>query len=98
MKAIVYYLAIPFVYLLAWSPFWLLYRISDLCFVILYFVLGYRKRIVMDNLRNSFPEKPEKEIKDIGKKFYRYFCDLILETLKTLTISPKEVRQRVQFD
>jgi KDO2-lipid IV(A) lauroyltransferase len=97
MNAVIYYLALPFVYLLSYSPFWLLYRISDFCFAVLYYVVGYRKQVVLTNLRNSFPEKTEKEIKEIRKKFYRYFCDLILETLKTLTITPEAVRRRVEF-
>jgi KDO2-lipid IV(A) lauroyltransferase len=97
MNAVVYYLALPFIYLLSYLPFWVLYRISDLCFVILYYVIGYRRKVVLTNLRNSFPEKSEKEIKRVSKEFYRYFCDLILETLKTLTIKPCTVRKRVQF-
>lgn len=98
MNAVAYYLALPFIYLVSYAPFWVLYRISDFCFFILYHLIGYRKEVVLNNLRNSFPGKTEKEIKQIGKEFYRYFCDLILETLKTLTISPKAVRARVQFD
>lgn len=97
MNAVAYYLALPFIYLLSYLPFWLLYRVSDLAFFVVYHVLGYRKKVVLTNLRNSFPEKTEKEIEAIGKKFYAYFCDLILETLKTLTISPRSVRKRVQF-
>lgn len=98
MNAVIYYLALPFIYLLSYLPFWVMYRISDICFVLLYYVVGYRRKVVTANLRNSFPDKPESEIKQIRKDFYRYFCDLILETLKTLTISPKAVRQRVIFD
>jgi KDO2-lipid IV(A) lauroyltransferase len=66
-----------------------MYRVSDFFFVIMYYVLGYRKKVVMENLRNSFPEKSEEEIKKIGIAFYKYLCDLFLETLKTLTVSKK---------
>jgi KDO2-lipid IV(A) lauroyltransferase len=52
-------------------------------------VLGYRKEVVLRNLRNSFPEKSEKDIQIISRRFYRYFCDLFLETFKTLSISRK---------
>lgn len=97
MNAIAYYLSWPFVYGIAYTPFWLLYRISDVAFAILYYLLGYRKQVVTANLQNAFPEKSLAEIKSIRKEFYRYFCDLILETLKTLTISPEKVRQRVEF-
>ncbi len=91
MQAVGYYIALPFLYLLSLLPFWLLYRVSDLFFVILYYVLGYRKKVVMENLRNSFPEKSEKELKKIAFDFYRYLCDLFLETFKTLTISKKQM-------
>lgn len=97
MNAIAYYLTLPVIYLISYLPFWALYRISDLCFVIVFYLIGYRRPVVVENLRLSFPEKSESEIRQVEKKFYRYFCDLILETLKTLTISPGAVRKRVQL-
>jgi KDO2-lipid IV(A) lauroyltransferase len=97
MGTIGYYLALPFIYGISLLPFPLLYLLSDVCYVLLYRVLGYRKQVVLTNLRNSFPEKSEVEIKDIASKFYAWFCDLTLETLKTLTISPEAARKRVEF-
>ena len=88
MNAVIYYLALPFIYLLSYLPFWLLYRVSDLMFLLVYRVLGYRKSVVTTNLERSFPEKSTDEIRTIRRDFYRYFCDLSLETIKTLTISP----------
>lgn len=98
MQAAGYYIALPFLYLLSLLPFWLLYRVSDLFFVILYYVLGYRKKVVMENLRNSFPEKSEKEIKKIAFDFYRYLCDLFLETFKSLTVSKETMRVRCKMN
>jgi KDO2-lipid IV(A) lauroyltransferase len=86
MQAFFYYLALPFIYLLSVLPFWLFYRLSDLIYVIIYYAIGYRRKVVTQNLIRSFPEKSEEEIRIIRKKFYRYFCDLFLETFKTLTI------------
>lgn len=83
-----YYIALPFIYLLSLLPFRLLYFFSDFVFVLLYHIVGYRKDVVRQNLRNSFPGKSEAEIRDISRRFFRYFCDLFLETFKTLTISP----------
>jgi Kdo2-lipid IVA lauroyltransferase/acyltransferase len=91
MQAVSYYIALPFLYLISLLPFWFLYRVSDLFFVVIYYVLGYRKKVVMENLRNSFPEKSEKELKKIAFDFYRYLCDLFLETFKTLTVSKKQM-------
>lgn len=90
-------MALPFIYGISLLPFPLLYLLSDGIYVLIYKVLGYRKEVVMNNLRNSFPEKDEAELKAIASKFYQWFCDLTLETLKTLTISPEEVRKRVEF-
>lgn len=97
MGAIGYHIALPFIYLVSFLPFPILYVLSDSLFVVLYVVIGYRKGVVLANLRNSFPERSEKEVKAIARSFYRWFCDLTLETLKTLTISPQSVRRRVSF-
>ena len=92
-----YIIAIPFIYSISLLPFPLLYLLSDLLYFLIYKVIGYRKQVVLTNLRNSFPEKSEAEIQVIAKKFYHWFCDLTLETLKTLTVSPDTVRERVEF-
>jgi Kdo2-lipid IVA lauroyltransferase/acyltransferase len=89
LPAILYYLTIPFIYLLSILPFPLLYGLSNIVYYLLYHLLGYRKKVVTQNLKNAFPEKTEQEILAIRRRFYRYFCDLFLETFKTLTISRK---------
>ncbi|MDB5257928.1 MAG: KDO2-lipid lauroyltransferase [Chitinophagaceae bacterium] len=92
-----YYIALPFLYLVSILPFRILYIISDGLYIVFYYLIGYRKKVVLQNLRHSFPEKSEKEIAVICKKFYHYFCDLILESLKTLTISRRQVKKHVVF-
>jgi len=92
LNVLLYYLFIIPISLL---PFPILYGISNGLYVILYHLTGYRKKVVMENIRNSFPQKTTKEHEDICKKFYKHFCDLILESLKTFTISNKEVQKRV---
>lgn len=87
MTIILYYLVLPVVYLISILPFPLLYLLSDVCFCLVYYVAGYRKKVVKQNLANSFPDKTEAERNEICRDFYRYFCDLFLETFKTLTIS-----------
>jgi KDO2-lipid IV(A) lauroyltransferase len=88
-------LVLFFLYLLSLLPFWLLYIISDILFVIIYFLIGYRRNVVQQNLENAFPEKTDKERHDIGWKFYRYLADLVVETIKTISISPEELSRRV---
>lgn len=98
MGSIGYYLALPFIYGISMLPFPLLYLLSDVIHLLLYRVLRYRKAVVITNLHNSFPEKSEAEINAIANRFYRWFCDLTLETLKTLTVDPATVRKRVSFE
>ncbi|MEZ4756005.1 MAG: lysophospholipid acyltransferase family protein [Flavobacteriales bacterium] len=97
MGTVGYYLALPFIYGISLLPFPLLYLLSDGVYWLLFRVIGYRKKVVLTNLRNSFPERTEAEIQVIADRFFRWFCDLTLETLKTLTISPGEVVKRVEF-
>lgn len=97
MQAIVYYLTLPFIYLLSLLPFPLLYLFSDLVFFLLYHLIGYRKDVVLQNLRNSFPDKSEKELLVIRKKFFHFMCDLFIETFKTLTISPANMLKHCAF-
>jgi len=97
MNAAIYYLSLPFIYAISILPFWWLYRLSDFLFVLLFHVLGYRKKVVIQNLKNSFSEKSEKEVLEIQRKFYRYFCDLVVETLKSITISESRLAKRVKF-
>jgi len=87
-----------FLYLISLLPFWLLYIISDLLYVLTYYIVGYRKQVVRDNLANSFPEKTPEERLMIEKKYYHYLGDLLVETIKMLTISEKEVRRRMVAD
>lgn len=97
MQAIVYYISIPFIYLVSVLPFPLLYILSDILYFILFRVLGYRKQVVLENLHNAFPEKTDREINIICKRYYKYLADLFLETFKTLTISRKAMLKRCRF-
>src|SRR5690606_5727014 len=76
-------------------PFSLLYAVSDILYVLLFYVISYRRKVVFENLRNSFPEKNPKEIRAIAKGFYKNLTDTLFETIKLLTIPEKALRQRV---
>lgn len=91
MQALIYYITLPFIYLLSILPFRVLYLIADFLYFIFYYVLGYRKDVVLQNLRNSFPDKSDAELKLIRKAFFHHLSDMFLETFKTLTISPKNM-------
>jgi KDO2-lipid IV(A) lauroyltransferase len=89
---ILYYILIVPISIL---PYPILYFISDILYVTLYRVIGYRKEIVLTNLKNSFPNKNNEELKIIAHKFYHHFCDIIMESLKGFTISEKQLRKRL---
>lgn len=96
MQALFFYLTYPFIFLIASLPFPLLYFVSDCCYYLIRLV-GYRRKVVLRNLRNSFPEKTDAEIVTIANDFYRFLCDLFLETLKTMSITEEELKRRCTF-
>lgn len=75
-------------------PFWVLYGLSWFIYVLLNYLIGYRRKVIYTNLKNSFPEKSDAEIKSIQKKFYKNFADYLVETLKICSISQKELDKR----
>jgi len=91
-------LVIPLLYFFSILPFWILYSLSTFFYFIVYYLIGYRKKVVRQNLQNSFPEKSVAEQIKIEKEFYKHFCDVIFETLKLLTISKTEFKKRVVMD
>jgi KDO2-lipid IV(A) lauroyltransferase len=84
-----------FLYLISLLPFWLLYLISDIVFIILFYIIGYRRKVVQDNLKNAFPEKSAAERAEIERKYFKYLADLMVETIKMATISKRELQRRV---
>ncbi len=97
MQRAVYLIAYPFIYLIASIPFNVLYVFSDFLRLIIYNLLGYRKKIVRSNLRKAFPHKSEDDLKWIEKRFYKHFCDITLEAFKSLSISSEEMQKRMVF-
>lgn len=84
-----------FLSLLARLPFFILYRLSDVLFIITAYVIRYRRRVILDNLRHAFPDASEAHIRQLARGFYRNFCDLIVETIKLPGMSAEEMRKRV---
>lgn len=97
MQGLVFWTVYPILWLISILPFRIFYLVSDLIFVLVYYVVGYRRKTVQNNLRLVFPEKPDKEIKRIEKKFYRHMCDMFLEMIKSISISEKELKKRFVF-
>lgn len=95
---LIYILTYAGMWLLASLPFGALYALSDVAYYLLRYVFRYRRKVVRTNLRNSFPEKSEHELKKIEHKFYHYICDYMVEEIKMLRISFDELTRRMEYD
>lgn len=94
---IIYYIVFTIWYLISLLPLRVLYFVSDILYYPLFYVVRYRRKVVRQNLVNSFPEKSEEEITRIEKKFYSWFCDYVVETLKLMSMSKEQTRRRMTF-
>ncbi|MBT8245224.1 MAG: lipid A biosynthesis acyltransferase [Winogradskyella sp.] len=97
MQLLAYIIIYPFLWLISILPFRLLYGLSDVLYIFIYKIFGYRKSTVKANLRLVFPKKSEKEINKITSKFYHHLCDMILEAIKSMTISEASMKKRMTF-
>ena len=95
MSRLVYFFIYLGMWLLASLPMKALYVLSDVLYVLMYKLARYRRRVVWRNLKNSFPEKTEKELLAIERKFYHYICDYMLESLKMLKMPVDSVTGEV---
>ena len=93
-----YWLAYAGMHLLALLPFRALYALSDCLYVLLRYVVGYRKKVVRTNLRNSFPEKSKHELREIERKFYHYICDYMVSEVKLARITAQDIIERMSYD
>ncbi len=98
MSKIGFYVVYNLIRAFALLPFAVLYVLSDFLYLMVYHVIGYRKKVVYDNLHHAFPEKSEDEIIRIAKKFYRHFCDFLLESAKAVQMSDKQFDRRFRFE
>lgn len=94
MQALLYYIFYGSIWTITLLPLRVLYIISDIIYISLYYFSAYRKKIVIENLQKAFPEKSEKEINAITKRYYRHFADLLIESLKLVHLSESELRRR----
>ncbi len=95
MSALGFYIFYGINWVITLLPMRILYVFSDFLYLVLYYVLAYRRKVVAENLRNSFPEKSAEELKTIGKKFYRHLADLMVEILKLTHMSKAQSLRRM---
>jgi KDO2-lipid IV(A) lauroyltransferase len=95
---IMYYIVYGLLYAVSLLPLSVLYILSDFAYFLLYYVFGYRKKVVMDNLLQAFPEKTLQERKKIAKQFYRNFTDNFIEVIKLISASSSFIDKHFNCD
>lgn len=95
LKGIAYHIALCIWYLFSLLPMWFHYILSDIIYVLIYKVVGYRKKVVRQNLKESFPEKSVEELRQIERGFFHFLCDYLVESVKLMTISRENMRKRL---
>lgn len=98
MKNFFYRIAYLVIKIIGLLPLRLLYIISDLMYVLVFYIFRYRRHVVFINIKNSFPEKSTREIRKIAKKFYRNLCDLLVETVYQTGMDEQEIKKRVKYN
>lgn len=98
MKDFFYRIAYSIIRIIGILPLRLLYIISDLMYVLVFYIIRYRRDVVFINIRNSFPEKSTREVRNTAKKFYRNLCDLVIETVHQTGMDEQEIKKRVKYN
>lgn len=98
MQRVSYFFFYIFVQLVSRLPFRMLYWLSDVFYLLCYRVVRYRLKVVRQNLSSAFPEKSEQELRAIEKESYHWFCDIILESVKSFRITVPELDERMVYE
>lgn len=98
MMRIAYILVFGLMYILSLLPLRLLYIVSDFLYLLVYKLVGYRKKLVRKHLQDCFPEKDQKERLKVEKGFYHWFCDYMVETIKLFSMSKEQIKRRMTFE
>ncbi len=97
MQFVAFIVLYPLFWFISILPMRILFMISDFLYVILYYIIGYRKKIVRSNLKLCFPEKSDKDLLDLEKKSFQHFVDVFMELIKSFTITEKEILKRLSI-
>ena len=94
---ILYALLFAWVKIHSWLPMPVLYVLSDILYIIIYYIARYRRKVVIRNMKNSFPDKSNKEIIKLERRYYHYLSDYIVEVIKLASISQEELLRRADI-
>jgi Kdo2-lipid IVA lauroyltransferase/acyltransferase len=97
MQAFGFYFFYSFIWLFTLLPLRVQYGFSTLLYFVIYYIAGYRREVVVKNLRNAFPEKTDEEISGISKSYFRHMCDELIEAFQLIHFSGKKLLKHVSF-
>ena len=98
MQLLTYLLFYPLIKLISLQPFCVVYKISDFVSFLLYKVFKYRLKTVRKNLKLVFPDKEDKELREIEKGFYKHFSDITIESIKAYGMSKNQMMKRYTYE
>lgn len=94
MASLSYYLIYPIVWIISRLPFPVAYVLSDLVYYVLYYIVGYRKEVILKNLQIAFPDASKERLVQLSKESTRHFCDTFIEVVKSMGMTKEEMRKR----
>ena len=97
MQFLIFAITYPIIWLLSLLPMKILYLLSDFLYLIFFYLIGYRKKVVLENLQFAFPKKELDELRTIQKKFFKHFTDIFIESIKAFTISEKTIKKHYKY-
>ncbi len=97
MQFIIFAVTYPIIWLLSLLPMRILYLLSDFLYFLFYFIIRYRKKVVLENLKLAFPKKELSELKSIRKEFFKHFTDIFVESIKAFTITKNTIKKRYHY-
>ncbi|MGJ8684286.1 MAG: lysophospholipid acyltransferase family protein [Nonlabens sp.] len=97
MQAIAFYLFYPLLWIISRLPARVAYLISDFAFLIVYYLIGYRKKVIINNFKVAFPDKTDAELKALCRKTTQHFCDSFIEVIMSMGLSHDEMRKRFVY-
>ena len=97
MHLITFLIFYPIFRIISILPFRLIYILSDFVYIIIYKLIKYRVKLVRNNLELAFPEYSSNKRLTIESDFYRHFCDIMLESIKSMGMTKKQILERYEF-
>ncbi len=94
LGAVLFYLCYPIILLISILPFRILYILSDVVYFFLFYILKYRRKVIVGNIKIAFPDYSDHQVMEIAKKSTRHLSDMIFEMIKTITISQAQLQKR----